>query len=85
MAKSINQPSCIYGFGTFQSEYVAQGRARVRPSQTFIQQINHVESNFIDLNVGTVRCWSGEIVEMLEHRSVDICCVQETRFRRKSN
>ena len=85
MTKSINKPSCIYGVGTFQSEYAAQDRARVRPSQTFTQQMNHVESNFIDLNVGTVRCWSGEIVEMLEHRSVDICCVQEGRFRRKSN
>ena len=27
---------------------------------------------------------SGEIVEMLENRSVDICCLQGTRFRRKS-
>ena len=27
---------------------------------------------------------SGEIVEILERMSLDICCVQETRFRGKS-
>ena len=32
----------------------------------------------------TLRVRSGNIVEMLERRSVGICFVQETRFRRKS-
>ena len=32
----------------------------------------------------TLRSRLGEIVEMLELRSLDICCVQETRFRGKS-
>ena len=27
---------------------------------------------------------SGEVVQMLERRPVDICCVRETRFRGKS-
>ena len=33
---------------------------------------------------GTLRGRLGETVEILESRSVDICCVQETRFRVKS-
>ena len=32
----------------------------------------------------TLRGRSGEIEEMLERRSVDICCVKGTRFWRKS-
>ena len=31
--------------------------------------------------MGTLRGWLREIAEMLERRSVDVCCVQETRFR----
>ena len=31
------------------------------------------------LNVGTVRGWSNETVEMLSRRLIDICCVQESR------
>ena len=33
------------------------------------------------INVGTLRGRAGEIVEMLERRSVDVCCVQEVRWR----
>ncbi|CAI9722267.1 Hypothetical predicted protein [Octopus vulgaris] len=33
------------------------------------------------LNVGTLKGRSGEIVEMLERRCVDICCMQEVRWR----
>ena len=33
------------------------------------------------INVGTMKGRSGEIVEMLERRRVDVCCVQETRWR----
>ena len=50
---------------------------------------NPLESKFIDLqvfraNVATLGGSSGELVEMLEHRSVEICCLLETRFRGKS-
>lgn len=34
--------------------------------------------------MGTIRDRSGEIAEMLERRSVEICCVHQTRFRGKS-
>ncbi|XP_052821790.1 craniofacial development protein 2-like [Octopus bimaculoides] len=33
------------------------------------------------LNVGTLKGRSGEIVEMLERRCVDLCCLQEVRWR----
>ena len=55
---------------------------------TIIQWLHHLESKFLDLgvcivNVGTLRGRSGEILEMLEHNSVDICSLQETRFQGK--
>lgn len=31
--------------------------------------------------MGVFRGELGEILEILEHRSVEICCVEETRFR----
>ena len=41
--------------------------------------IKHFRSATI--NVGTMKGRSGEIVEMLERRRVDVCCVQEVRWR----
>jgi hypothetical protein len=32
-------------------------------------------------NVGTLRKRSGEVVEMVERRCLDFCCLQETRWR----
>ena len=58
-------------FWTFQSKDTWYGRTsvRCRPSQTIIQQLYHLESKFVDLevysvNMGTLRGRSGEIVEM---------------------
>ena len=75
------------GIKTFQNEDPTHGKTsgRYRPSQTVIQRLHHLESKFIDfrvcsVNAGTLRGRSREIVEMLECRSVDICCVKETRF-----
>ena len=50
---------------------------------------NPLESTFADLpvfraNVGTLRGSSGELVEMIKQKSVDISCLLETRFREKS-
>ena len=87
MTKSIDKLNCVNTIGTFQSGDIAHIRTNVvcRPSET-IQQPHHLESKFVDLRVcrGDRRCWSVEIVEMLKHRSLDIFCVQETRFRGKS-
>ena len=87
MAECIDKQNCANGIETFQGENAAHGRTsvRCRPSQ----RLHHLECKFLDLrvcclNVGILRGRSGEIVKMLESRSVDICCVQETRFRRKS-
>ena len=35
--------------------------------------------------MGTLRVRSGNLVEMLKHYSVVICCVQETKFRGNSS
>ena len=86
MTKSIEKLNCINRSGTFQSEDVLQSRTsgRCKP----ISRSNLLESKFVDLqvfraNVGTLRGSSGELVEVLEHRSVDISCLLETIFREK--
>jgi exonuclease III len=33
------------------------------------------------VNVGTMKKREGEVVEMLESRKIDICCLQETRWK----
>ena len=80
----------INGSGTFQSEDVMHSRTsvRYRPSQTVIQSLI-LESKCVDLwvfraTVETLRGVSGELVGMLEHRSVNICCLLATRFKGKS-
>ena len=86
-----NRYNCVNGTGTLYSEGVAHGRASVgcKPSQTIIKRLHQTDNDFVDfrlcsLNVGTLRGRSGEIVEMLERRSIDMCCVQEVRWRGKS-
>ena len=41
----------------------------------------YVKLRIATLNVGTIQKRSAEIVEMLSRRNVDICCVQETRWK----
>ena len=91
MTKSIDKRNYVNGIGTFQIEDAAHGHTgvRCRPSQTVIQRLHHLESKFVDVrvcsvNVEALRGKSGEIVKILERMSLDICCVQETRFRGKS-
>ena len=36
------------------------------------------------MNVGTLRCRAGKVVEMLSRRRVDVSCVQETRWKSES-
>ena len=88
MAKSIDKPKCTKRIGTSKSEDAAHGRTSVkcRPRKAIIQQLGLPESKFVNLlvssvNVGFLRSRSGVTEEMLECRSVDICCIQETRFR----
>lgn len=50
-----------------------------------IQQLHHPESKFVDLLVYIVNVGLSEEGQetLLERRSVNISCVQETRFRGK--
>ena len=75
---------------TFQSEDVIHSKISVssRPCQTVIQCLYCQESNLINLIVCSINVWtlkrrSGEIADMLESTSIDLC-VQETRFRGKT-
>ena len=34
-------------------------------------------------NVGTIKGRSGEVVETLQRRNIDLCCLQEVRFAGK--
>ena len=72
---------------TFQSEDAKHGSTNLRcsHSQTIIQQLPHLESTFLDLqvysvNMGTVRVNSVEIVQILDHRSVDIFVYNKLDF-----
>ena len=54
-----------------------------------MHRLHQLERPFVDLRVCSVNVWtvrgkSREIVDLLERRSLDNCCVQETRFSRKS-
>ena len=95
MTTERNQMNCVNETGTV-SEGVAHGRTGVRckPSQIVIQRLHQQEQDkdkeelmsfrVCSLNVGTLRGRSSEIVEMLERREVDVCCVQEHRWRGRS-
>ena len=59
---------------------VVKGRARrglVRSSSSEIPQNFRIAS----LNVGTLRGRADEVVETMSRRKVDLCCLQETRWR----
>ena len=44
-------------------------------------KLNRLMLRIAALNVGTMRGRGSEVVEMLGRRGVDICCVQETRWK----
>lgn len=80
MTISIDRLRCINWIRTFKSKEAVDGGNSVRYtlSQTVVLQIHPLESKFVDLevcsaNVGTLAGRSAEIVEMLEHRSINIC------------
>ena len=83
--------NCVNEAGTELGEGVAHGRDFVgcRQSQTVIKLLHQPKDNmtkfrFCTLNVGSLRGRSGEVAEFLERRDIDLCCVQETRWRGKS-
>ena len=69
---------CKWGW-SFSEPSRPHGRTIVRysPSQTMIYWICHLDC---DANVGTLRVMPGEIVGILDRRSVDIFYVQVSRY-----
>ena len=86
MAQLQNKDNCVNGAGVL-DESSAHGRDGVNPEhhQIVNQQSGTDATNSIlrigSLNVGTMRGRSGEVIETLERRKVDVCCVQEIRWR----
>ena len=87
MTNKQNPGNCVNETGTT-SEGLAHVRSSVRckPRQIVIQRLHQPEQEgeektvsfrYSCLNVGTLRGRSGEIVEMLERRNLDVCCAQE--------
>ena len=78
MTKSIEKLNCINGSGTFQSDDLMHSSTsdRCRPMRS-----NLLESKFVDLQVfRQLRRACRDV----EHGSVGICCLLETRFGGKS-
>ncbi|XP_057317637.1 uncharacterized protein LOC130662734 [Hydractinia symbiolongicarpus] len=83
----VDQTNCVNGAGTLRSKGVAHGRTDVRwEHRQIVTQLSHhrvdnTRLRMASVNVGTLRGRAGEVVEMLERRSVDMCCVQEVRWK----
>ena len=58
------------------------GNIRCGPTRSPIHEIPHQKKfRIASLNVGTLRGRSNEVVETISRRNIDICCLQETRWR----
>ena len=82
--KQILNYNCVNRAGVH-DKGPAHGMVSVNPEhcQTVIKQSgkhNHELFRLGTWNVGTLRGRTGEIVETLNRRKIDICCVQEVRW-----
>mgnify|MGYP001793858940 CR=1 FL=1 len=68
--------------GTLRNQGVVHGRVGVRLGHRLID-IKRPRLRFCiaTLNVGTMRGRIGEIVETVSRRKIDLCCLQETRWK----
>ena len=57
------------------------GLARLRKKYTTTSNQAKNTLRIASLNVGTMKGRSSEVVETMERRGVDVCCLQETRWR----
>ena len=58
------------------------GNIRCGPTRSSIREIPHQKKfRIASLNVGTLRGRYNEVVETISRRNVDLCCLQETRWR----
>src|SRR5580698_10509683 len=55
--------------------------ARSKKSATGRKVCFGVKLRIGTVNVGSMSRWDGEVVDMLERRNIDICCLQETRWK----
>ena len=83
MVHPVLSHNCINGAGV-NDEGPAHSRVSVGPEhrQTVIKRSGNYNSDQFrigSLNVGTLRGRTGEVVETLNRRRIDISCVQEVR------
>ena len=62
-------------------ESVVNGRAGSGPVRSKSCKTPHIDMKIASWNIGTMRGRSSEIVETIARRNIDICCVQEVRWR----
>ena len=85
---NTNNVNCVNGAST-DCGGVAHGRGVARCKQPQIvskrlhREVGGPTTNFRigTLNVGTLRGKAGEVVETMTRRGIDLCCVQEVRWR----
>ena len=84
MVNNPVQDNCVNKYGT-SCEGLAPGRSDVISSghpQTVTQQPDDkLKFQVASLNVGTMHGRSGEVVETMSWCMVDVCCLQEVRWR----
>ena len=62
-------------------EGVANGRVGSGPTRSISCEIPQNTLKVASWNIGTMRGRSSEIVETITRRNIDLCCVQEVRWR----
>ena len=83
MIETHSQQNCVNRAGAA-SEVLAHGRVDVRSGhcQTVIKRPDQEERlRVATANVGTLRGRASEVVETVSRRKIDICCLQEVRWR----
>ena len=87
-SRIMNSDNGVNGAKSHMRGGVALGRAGREASQVVIQRNPHKPEEPEDLgvrlatwNVGSLTGKSGEVVEVLWRRKVDICCIQEVRWK----
>lgn len=82
MTEIYSKRNCVNRAGA-DSKGSAHGRANVRSGhcQTVIKLPDQEKLRVATANVGTLRGRAGEVVETISRRNIDICCLQEVRWR----
>ena len=78
----FNAVQCERGAGNHQVEGVPNNRASVRCEHyQIISQLSHQNFRVCSWTVGTMRGRSNEVVDVISRHKVDICSLQEVRWR----